>query len=182
MISSGLSGMELWDVFTGQLIATFKSNKWLGAVTFSPDGRYAAVSSEKAVAIWDISAVARGGVYHESESTTKLYGYSPGELRTLGGNVTNAYIAYFSSGGDKLKIAYYRKLFEYSLMTGANGVKAEIDNTYYMHDIGRRYLRIVEAKNQNPMNVIIDTRTDREILRRPLEKRMAFHGNFFRRR
>ena len=167
LLSSGQAAMELRDVASGQIISTFKADVSMGGVAYSPDGRYAAFCFYSAVALWDVSNVTNGAVYHQSAASVKLYGYSQGDLKTFGGNVAGANIAYFSSGGAGVKIAQNKKLFEYSLKTGEKAAGTEIDKVYAVQRNQMRYIRIVEATPQNPKDVIIDTQTDGEILRRP---------------
>ena len=177
LLSAERFAIGIWDVFTGQRITTFKSGS-LSGVKFTPDGRYVAISASKSIALWDIDSLTNDDLRHKSEFEVKLYGSSTGKLKTFGGDVESVNIVYFSSGGDKLKIAYYKKLLEYSLMSGANTVKTEIEDVYDLHSRDMRYMRIIEAKNKNPMDVIIDTKTDREIIRRPSKLEWPYISTF----
>ena len=146
LIVSGSEEMELWDVSTSQVIATLKGdiNPW--AVTFSPDGRYVAFS---AVALWDISTVAYGGVYHTSETTAKQDGYSIGKLKTLGGGVYSG-SAYFSPSGEKIIMVNRSILHEFDRFAGTLRGRKKIGKQY----ADERFFEVKDDYSQGLISVI----------------------------
>ena len=152
LIVSGLSEMELWDVSTGNVVATLKGggiNPW--SVIFSHAGRQVAFSYENAVAMWDISAVAHGAVYHTSHSEAKRYGYSIAEIRKFGGAVRWVDIAYFSSNAEKISSADVSTLYEFDRFAGTFHGRKKISQIY--HD-DRRFFEVEDPSEGGRIRII----------------------------
>jgi len=159
----GLSEMELWDVSTSQVIATLKGDindfsPW--AVIFSPDGRHVAASAEGAVALWDISTVTYGAVYHTSETTAKQDGYSIGKLKTLGGNVFSG-SAYFSPSAEKVIMVNQSTLHEFDRFAGTLRGRKKIGKQYE----DERFFQVKDDDYSQGLISVIDGKKNGAIIR-----------------
>ena len=159
--SGRLSEMELWDVSTGQVIATLKDDAispW--SVRFSPDGQHVATSAGGAVALWDISTVAYGSAYHTDQNEAKKYAYSTGKLKTLGGSVYHG-SAYFSSSGEKIIMVNQSTLHEFDRFAGTLRGRKKIGKQYE----DKRFFEVEDDAYSKGLISVIDSKKNGAIIR-----------------
>jgi len=166
IISSQEEGLvELRDVLTGKPQASIKSHA--EALAFSPDGSTVGLAHYKTVFLWDVAKL-QAGAYE-----VKWRGDVPASVRKLGGNVYVPNIAYFSADGDRLKIAVYNKLFEYGAQTGLMIASSDIIRSFEIGGTIRHFLAR-DIRTQPHADVVIDSRTDREILRHSSQSKWPY--------
>ncbi|MEW6162699.1 MAG: caspase family protein [Nitrospirota bacterium] len=160
LCSSGVTMIELRDVSTGQLIATLKRHG-ASPVIFSPDSRNVAFSSEYAAAMWDISTVTYGSVYHVSQIAAKVYDYSIAEIRKFGGSVEKVNSAYFSPYAEKINIAEDGLLHEFDRFTGTLNNRKKINREQLLYDI--RFF-MVEDNSKGGLIKVVNSRKNGAII------------------
>jgi WD40 repeat protein len=77
LASADSSGVKLWDMTTGRLVATFAGSSSEGSLAFSKDGAVLASSADKTLTLWDVNTGLQKAVFKERDGAVRCLAFSP---------------------------------------------------------------------------------------------------------